>query len=405
MHAAPVAKTVPPPISRASPRCLATPSAAAAMARLAFLTAAALPGRGTRAPCPQRTLLRARVPRAVLPAGRARVAEATAAPAATAPASSHVITVLSRSAAGDAAAAAGVAAAADVAAAVVEGAAGAVLRRRALGPAAVELATVLPVGLDLKAIRERLDEEGKRVGADINVQTGDLFFGGMKRLAVFDLDSTLIAQETIDELAAEAGREEECRAITVRAMEGGMNFRDALEQRVALLRGLHVDKLEVVMARVKFTPGAHRLISVLSTLGCETAVVSGGFHFLADHVRNELGLDHSFANRLEVGDGGFLTGRTVGAIVDAEFKASTLTRLAEARGLRPEEVLAVGDGSNDIPMISRAGLGVAFNAKPIVQSRAPARVNHTSLTSVLYLLGLSDEQIEAVAADIVPAVR
>jgi phosphoserine phosphatase len=196
----------------------------------------------------------------------------------------------------------------------------------------------------------------------------------------------------------EVGRAAECADITRRAMEGGIDFRRALEARVALLKGLHVRRLDAVVARVRFTPGARRLMDVLRNLGCETAVVSGGFDFLADHVRGELRLDHSFANRLEVGDDQRLTGRTVGDIVDAEFKADTLVRLAEERCLTMDQVLAVGDGSNDLAMLSRAGLGVAFNAKPVVQRVARARVNHAELTSVLYLLGLSDDQVDAVVA-------
>jgi phosphoserine phosphatase len=269
-----------------------------------------------------------------------------------------------------------------------------VLGRRVLGEGAVEVTVELGEGARLDGVRGALFGEGARLGVDCNIQTGDVW-GGRKRLAVFDLDSTLIAEETIDELAAEVGREVEVREITRRAMEGEVGFRDALEQRVALLKGLDVARLAAVTARVTFTPGAHRLAGVLRSVGCETAVVSGGFDFLAGHVRDVLRLDHSFANRLEVA-GGVLTGRTVGDIVDAEYKAATLTRLAEARGLAPEQVIAVGDGSNDIPMIARAGLGVAFNAKPVVQSRAPARVNQASLVSVLHLLGMTMDEIDAV---------
>jgi phosphoserine phosphatase len=211
---------------------------------------------------------------------------------------------------------------------------------------------------------------------------------------VFDLDSTLIAQETIDELAEEVGVAREVSDITARAMNGEVNFREALIERVALLKGLHVDRLEAVKKRVHITPGAHKLLSVLRHMGCETAVVSGGFHFLADYIRDELGIDHAHANRLEVGPDGRLTGRTIGDIVDGEYKAATLRRLADARGFSQEEILAVGDGSNDIPMMRLAGLGVAFNAKPVVQNSANHRVNQKSLASVLYLLGLSDADVE-----------
>lgn len=264
---------------------------------------------------------------------------------------------------------------------------------RPLGERAMAIPVCLPEDVDITALRDALYEEGKRMNADVNLQPCKLW-NGRKRLAVFDLDSTLIAQETIDEIAKEVGVAAEVRNITERAMNGEIGFRDALRERVALLRGLPEESLNVVKDRVKITEGAHKLISTLSKMGCETAVVSGGFEFLANHVKDELRMDYAFANRLEVGEDGCLTGYTEGRIVDAEFKASTLARLAEERNLDKEEVLAVGDGSNDIPMLSLAGLGIAFNAKPIVQRRAPARVNQDSLASVLYLLGMSDADID-----------
>jgi phosphoserine phosphatase len=267
----------------------------------------------------------------------------------------------------------------------------------ALGPHAHQMHATLPEGSDVAGLRLALFEEGQRTRADLNIQC-EMVWRGAKRLAVFDLDSTLIAEETIDELAAEVGAADAVARITRRAMNGEVNFRDALAERVALLRGMHVDRLESVKRRVRIMPGAHRLIAALRRMGCETAVVSGGFDFLANHIRDELNLHHAYANRLEVGPDDRLTGRTIGDIVDGEFKASTLRRLADARGLAKHEILAVGDGSNDIPMIGLAGLGVAFNAKPIVQKSATTRVNQESLASILYLLGLSDAHVDHLIA-------
>lgn len=276
---------------------------------------------------------------------------------------------------------------------VLTGIDGKIRSLRSLGPRACEVSASLPRGTDVDTVRRILHDEGTKLGADIVVQRGDIL-RTKKKLAVFDLDSTLITQETIDELAVEAGCAREVSNVTEKAMNGELDFRNALAERVALLRGLSVGKLESVKSRVSFTPGAHRLVKALTATGCETAVISGGFRFLADHVRDELGLTYSFANSLEVSSLGQLTGHTVGDIVDAEFKAATLTRLAEDRGLAREEVLAVGDGSNDLLMLSRAGLGVAFNAKPAVQARVHTKVNQTSLDSILYLLGLSDDNID-----------
>lgn len=181
-------------------------------------------------------------------------------------------------------------------------------------------------------------------------------------------------------------------------MRGEMDFCSSLKERVALLEGLDVASQDAVIKGAKFTPGAQRLVKVLKALGCKICIVSGGFDFLANVIGDRLGADFVYANRLEV-DGGRLTGRTVGEVVDGDYKARTLVRLAEERGLAREEVMAVGDGSNDLAMFGEAGLGVAFNAKPIVQEKALARVNQPSLEYVLYLLGLRDEEVQKLALD------
>lgn len=265
---------------------------------------------------------------------------------------------------------------------------------RPLSAHAFEASVRLPSTANIDALRATLNTLGHMHSADIVLQEASTALEP-KRLAVFDLDSTLIAQETIDELAAMVNLENHVKQITKAAMNGEIGFREALARRVGLLKGLRVSQLDRLKESVIFTPGARELIRVLAKLGCRTAVVSGGFHFLADHVREVLGLDSSHANRLEVDGEGRLTGRTVGDVVDAEFKESTLRGLAAQEGLRREQIMAVGDGSNDLLMIGSAGLGVAFNAKPIVQNKAKARVNLPSLRNVLYLLRMTDARIDS----------
>lgn len=233
--------------------------------------------------------------------------------------------------------------------------------------------------------------------ADVALQSSDLL-RTRKKVAVFDLDSTLIQEETIDELAAELNIQPQVAAITARAMNGELDFRAALAERVSLLKGLPVSALDSVKKRVRYTPGAKELISVLRKHGVHTAVVSGGFDFLAYHVRDSLGLNEAHANKLEVGSDNRLTGYTIGDIVDAEFKRSTLLKLADKARTSPEGTMAIGDGSNDLLMIRSAGLGIAFNAKPVVQEQAKVRLNQPSLRNVLYLLGFNDNQIEIALA-------
>jgi len=213
-----------------------------------------------------------------------------------------------------------------------------------------------------------------------------------KKLLVIDMDSTLVQSEGIDELAKEAGVGEAVAAITRRAMNGELDFVGALRERVGLLRGLPVHALERVAARTVLSPGAEVLIDVLRKGGCAVAVVSGGFDYFTTRLHSRLGLSYSFANRLDVEDGR-LTGRLVGEIVDGRRKAALLEEMARKEAVGLDRVLAIGDGANDLPMLERAGLGVAYNAKPKVREAAPVTLSVPDLSAVLFLLGYSESEL------------
>lgn len=212
-----------------------------------------------------------------------------------------------------------------------------------------------------------------------------------RRMVVFDMDSTLIRQEVIDELAEEAGVGEEVKAITESAMRGEIDFNESLQRRVALLEGLSETALESVMARIQLNDGAERLFRSLQRLGLKTAILSGGFTYFGERLQKQLGIDYIHANRLEIVDGK-LTGKVLGEIINGDAKARLLRELADQNNLLPEQVIAVGDGANDLPMLRAAGLGVAFHAKPIVRESADQALSTLGLDAVLYLLGLSDAE-------------
>ncbi|KAH7053349.1 phosphoserine phosphatase-like protein [Macrophomina phaseolina] len=216
-----------------------------------------------------------------------------------------------------------------------------------------------------------------------------------KRLAVFDMDSTLIQQEVIDEVARHIGVEAQVSAITAAAMNGELDFEASLRKRCALLAGVPVEVWENIRKLITPTPGAVDLVKALKRLGYKTAVLSGGFTPVTGWFAQQLGLDYAFANHLVVSeDGKTLTGELTGEIVHAERKRQHVREIAEKEGILLEQVLVVGDGANDLPMMGVAGLGVAFNAKARVQMEAPARLNSESLLNILYLLGFSKAEQE-----------
>ncbi len=259
----------------------------------------------------------------------------------------------------------------------------------------VEFLITAAAELDVKALNRKLLHAGASLGVDIAVQKESLYRRA-KRLVVMDMDSTLIQIEVIDELARIAGVGAEVEAITARAMNGELDFPSALRERVALLKGLRAEALEQVYRNIPFTPGAKTLVRILKRLGFRTAVISGGFKFFTDRLQTELGLDYAFANQLEIVDG-FVTGGLVGEVVDGARKAQLLEEIAGREGITLDQVIAIGDGANDLPMLGKAGLGIAFNAKARVREQADTHINQPSLDSILYLLGLSEREMAEIA--------
>lgn len=252
-------------------------------------------------------------------------------------------------------------------------------------------------GADVPSLRRDMALVAASEAIDIAVAPGGLARRG-RRLVVLDVDSTLIQQEVIELLAAHCGREAEVAEVTARAMSGELDFEESLRARVATLAGLPATVLDEVRASVQLTPGARTLVRTLKRLGFTVGLVSGGFIEIVGDLAAELGIDHARANQLEIEDG-YLTGRILGEVVDRAGKARALREFAEQEGLPLSRTVAIGDGANDLDMLDAAGLGVAFNAKPIVQEQAQTSVNVPYLDSVLYLLGISREEIEEADID------
>ncbi|WP_310963544.1 phosphoserine phosphatase SerB [Nocardioides terrisoli] len=251
-------------------------------------------------------------------------------------------------------------------------------------------------GTDTDRLRPLLAAEAARQGVDIAVQPANLLRRGM-RLIVMDVDSTLIQGEVIEMIAAHAGCEAEVAAVTSAAMNGELDFAESLRSRVALLEGVPESALDQVYDELVLAPGARTTVRTLKRLGYRFAIVSGGFTRITDRLAADLGIHYAAANELEVVDGR-LTGRLVGDIVDRAGKAAALRRFAEQLGLPLAATIAIGDGANDLDMLNTAGLGIAFNAKPMVQRAAPTAVNVPYLDAIMYLLGITREEIEAADA-------
>ena len=230
------------------------------------------------------------------------------------------------------------------------------------------------------------------LGLDVSFQRDDIYRRS-RRLICFDMDSTLIETEVIDELADRAGVGAEVREITERAMRGEIDFRESFTQRVALLRGLDVAVMEEIARSLPITEGLERMMTILKRVGYKTAILSGGFTYFGNYLRQRYGFDYVYANELEI-ENGRLTGRYAGEIVDGRRKAELLRLLCQFEEINLAQAVAVGDGANDLPMLSLAGLGIAFHAKPKVKATARQSISTIGLDGILYFLGLKDSRIE-----------
>jgi phosphoserine phosphatase len=252
-------------------------------------------------------------------------------------------------------------------------------------------------GTDPEKLRALLAGEAARQGIDVAVQPANLLRRGM-RLIVMDVDSTLVQGEVIEMLASHAGCEAEVARVTEAAMRGELDFEESLRSRVALLEGVEARCLDAVYEALQLAPGARTLVRTLGRLGYRFAIVSGGFSQITDRLSADLGIHFSRANELEIVEGR-LTGRIVGDVVDRAGKADALRQFAAEAGVPQQAVIAIGDGANDLDMLNAAGLGIAYNAKPVLQDAADTSVNVPYLDAIMYLLGISREEIEAADAE------
>ncbi len=245
---------------------------------------------------------------------------------------------------------------------------------------------------DKPAFQKELMALSAHTGMDFSFQRDDMY-RRMRRLICFDMDSTLIQAECIDELARRHGVYDQVASITERAMRGEIDFKESFTERVALLKGLDVSVMQEIAENLPITEGADRLMSVLKTCGYKIAILSGGFTFFGEYLQRRYGIDYVYANELEIGDDGKLTGRYVGEIVDGRRKADLLRLIAMTEHVNIAQTIAVGDGANDLPMLNEAGLGIAFHAKPRVKESAGQSLSTIGLDGVLYFLGFKDSHL------------
>jgi phosphoserine phosphatase len=246
---------------------------------------------------------------------------------------------------------------------------------------------------DRQRMQAELMQLSQGMGIDFSFQRDDMY-RRMRRLICFDMDSTLIQTECIDELAERAGVGDKVKAITERAMRGEIDFKESFTERVALLKGLDVSVMQDIAEHLPITEGVPRLMTVLKRCGYKIAILSGGFTYFGEYLQRKFGIDYVYANELEIGEDGKLTGHYVGDIVDGKRKAELLKLIAQVEKVNLAQTIAVGDGANDLPMITEAGLGIAFHAKPRVQAGARQSINSLGLDGVLYFLGFKDSYIE-----------
>jgi phosphoserine phosphatase len=250
----------------------------------------------------------------------------------------------------------------------------------------MEICTSIPKNLETKKLKEDLMNVSTKHKIDIAFLKDNVFRRN-KRLIVFDMDSTLIQTEVIDELAELCGVGEEVKAITHQAMNGEIDFDESLRRRVSKLKDLDTARMQEVLEKLPLTPGVEEFIKTIKTLGYKVALISGGFTFFADALKIKLGLDYSFANELEISEGK-LTGKVKGTVVNANQKALLVKLISQQENISLEQVVAIGDGANDLPMLATAGLGIAFHAKDIVRKEAQQHLSHGPMTSILYFLGI-----------------
>ena len=266
------------------------------------------------------------------------------------------------------------------------------LQQPQINPRACVEMSVSGKPLNIQNMRSKFMEISQETGIDISFHVDNIYRKNRK-LVVFDMDSTLIQAEVIVELAKLVGAGEEVDRITESAMRGEMDFCESFRKRVALLKGIRQEQLFKVSRELPLTDGADLVAKTLKGLGYKLGILSGGFTFMGEYLKDRLGFDYMFANELDIKDG-VVTGEVVGEIVDGQRKAILLRQLAQRENITLEQTIAVGDGANDLPMISIAGLGVAFNAKPVVREKASNNISSVGLDGLLYLLGLHEREIK-----------